>query len=131
MTARAKSLDLVYNIPRWLIVSTVGKDSGCKDRAFALSCYFSPLNAASCACSSAIRSVRSSSFAFCLRATFEPLAKEVCKEASLEPKRCAESIMVVCSSFPLSLNHWKKRGTLCVWLNSLTAARTHSVCRLL
>lgn len=76
-TTRAKSPDLVYNIPLWLIVSTVGKDSGCKDRVFALSCYFSPLNAASSACNLAIRSVRSSSLAFCLRATFEPLAKEV------------------------------------------------------
>lgn len=130
MTARAKSLDLVYNIPRWLYCVHRGEDSWCKDRAFALPCYFSPLKAASSACSWAIRSVRSSSLAFCLRATFEPLAKEVCKEASFEPKRCTESIMLVCSSFPLSLNHWKKRGTLCVWLNSLTAARTHSVCRL-
>ena len=77
MTARAKSLDLVYNIPRWLIVSTVGKDSRCKDRAFALSCYFSPLKAESSACSLAIRSAKSSSLAFCLRATFEPLAKEL------------------------------------------------------
>lgn len=112
------------------IVSTVGKDSVCKDRAFALSCYFSLLKAASSACSWAIRSVKSSSFAFCLRATFEPLANDLCKAASLEPNFCTESIMVVCSSLPLSLNHWKNRGTLCVWLNSLTAARTHSVCKL-